>query len=64
MLHWFTQYVRHFLHFNQNTISKRAVYRPYWYELGGGVNIVFVYFEKPFMKVRERYGLQYLDALY
>ena len=37
MLHWFTQYIHHSLHFNQNTISKRAVYWPYWYELGGGV---------------------------
>ena len=36
----------------QNTVSKRAVCRPYWCELGGGVNIVFVYFGKPFMKVR------------
>ena len=34
MLHWFTQYIRHSLHFNQNTISKLAVYRPYWYEVG------------------------------
>ena len=40
MLHWFTQYVRHCLHFNQNKVSKRAVCRPYWYERGGGVNIV------------------------
>ena len=22
MLHWFTQYIRHCLHFNQNTVSK------------------------------------------
>ena len=45
MLHWFTQYIRHSLHFNQNTISKRAVYWPYWYELGGGVKIFCLFRE-------------------
>ena len=51
MLHWFTQYILHCLHFTHNTVSKRAICRPYWCERGGGVNIVFVYFGKPFMKV-------------
>ena len=40
MLHWFTQYIRHCFHFNENTVSKWAVYWPYRYERGGGVNIV------------------------
>ena len=40
------------LHFTHNTVSKRAVCRPHWCERGGGVNIVYVYFGKPFMKVR------------
>ena len=52
MLHWFTQCIRHCLHLNQNKVSKRAVCRPYWYERGGGVNIVLFYFGKPFMNVR------------
>ena len=51
MLLWFTQYILHCLHFMYNTVSKRAVCRPYWCERGGGVNIVFVYFGKPFMNV-------------
>ena len=41
LLHRFTQCIRHCSHFNQNTVSKRAVCWPYWYERGGGVNIVF-----------------------
>ena len=40
ILHWFTQYIRHCLHFNQNKVSKRAVCWPYRYERGGGVNII------------------------
>ena len=40
MLHWFTQYILHCLHFTHNTVSKGAVCRPYWCERGGGVNIV------------------------
>ena len=52
MLHSFTQYILHCLHFTHNTVSQRAVCRPYWCECGCGENIVFVYFGKPFMKVR------------
>ena len=48
----FTQYIRYCLHFNQKTVSKRAVCRAYWYEQGDGVNIVLFYFGKPFMNVR------------
>ena len=33
-------YIRHCSHFNQNKVSKRDVRWPYWYERGGGVNIV------------------------
>ena len=40
MLRWFTQCIRHCLHFNQNTVSKRAVCWPYWHERGSGVKIV------------------------
>ena len=40
MLHWFTYYIHRCLHFKQNTVSKWAVCWPYWYDRGGGVNIV------------------------
>ena len=40
MLHCFTQYILHCLHFTHNTVSKRAVCRPYRCERGGGVNII------------------------
>ena len=33
-------YFLHCLHFTHNTVSKRAVCRPYWCERGGRVNIV------------------------
>ena len=34
------------------TVSKRPVCWPYWYELEGGGEHCFVYIEKPFMNVR------------
>ena len=43
MLHWFTQYILHCLHSTHNTVSKRAVCRPYWCERVGGVNIVLFF---------------------
>ena len=38
--------------FQLETVSKRAVCWPYWYERGGGGEHCFVYFGKPFMNIR------------
>ena len=52
ILHWFTQYILHCLHFTHNTVSKRAAGRPYCCETWRWGKYCFVYFGKPFMKVR------------
>ena len=66
MLHSFTQNMLHCFHFTHNTVSKLAVCsRHYWCERGGGVNIVFVYFGKPFMKVRvHMYGVYLVSVIF